>query len=66
VHHLGDSQAAERCVVASSTDHLSAADVDVSLPDGIVTSSVGAVVPALPAIVSTVTFAPTAGRAPPA
>jgi hypothetical protein len=66
VHHLGDPRAADRCVVASSTDHVSAADADISIAEGTITFVLWTLVPAPAPIARTVAFAPAAGRAPPA
>jgi hypothetical protein len=66
VHHLGDAGGADRCLVASSSEHFTA--VDVQAPD-VVNSFLRArdVVPqAQSARARTVRFAPDAGRAPPA
>jgi hypothetical protein len=66
VHHLGDPSAAERCLVASSSQHLTV--VDFQGPDvvGPVLPASEAVLPAQPTRTSTVWLASDAGRSPPA
>jgi hypothetical protein len=66
VHHLGDSQGADRCRVASSADHVSAVDLDVPRAVGSAPLVPDAMVPAPPEIARAVSLAPAASRAPPA
>jgi hypothetical protein len=66
VHHLGDARAADRCLVATSAEHVSAVDIDVptvACPQIPVSYTP---LPLLPALARGASLAPDAGRAPPA
>lgn len=66
VHHLGDPSAAERCLVASSSQHVTV--VESKSPDvvGPLLEASEAAAPAQPTRTPIVWFASDAGRAPPA
>jgi hypothetical protein len=66
VHHLGDSQAAERCLVASSGAHTHAIDDGSALVSAAVTRALGPVAIAPRPAWRSVVTAPPSGRAPPA
>jgi hypothetical protein len=66
VHHLTNPQAFDRCVVASSADHLAAVHVDGPTAMGIAVLSLDSTPPAPVTRADDARPAPFAGRAPPA
>jgi hypothetical protein len=66
VHHLGDSQGADRCVLAASAEHVNGMDSETAPLAAAAAVAVGRACADPPDCVRDASLAPTRGRAPPA
>ena len=66
VHHLGDSQGADRCVLAASAEHVKGMDTEGMPLAALAAVAVDRACAEPPAVARDASLAPNRGRAPPA